>query len=76
MIYFNIYVFIDIFLVPPVFNDSLSQVKIPALINSTVKLVCSAYGFPKPSIDWLFNTNLLSKDKKQEELVIEHVQVK
>jgi hypothetical protein len=63
-------------IVPPVFNDSLSQVKIQALINSRVKLFCSAYGFPKPSIDWSFNTSLLSKTKQEEELIIEHVQVK
>jgi hypothetical protein len=66
-----------LFLVPPLFNDSLSEVKIQALINTTVKLLCSAYGLPKPSISWLFNTNLLLKtSREEEELIIEHVQVR
>ncbi len=68
--------FILIFLVPPLFNDSLADVKIQALVNTTVKLVCSAYGFPKPSIDWSFNTKLLLKNQSEEEFIIEHVQVR
>jgi hypothetical protein len=68
--------FIEILLVPPVLNDSLAQVKIEALINSTVTLLCSAYGFPKPSINWFYNTNVLSKPKREEELILEHIQVK
>ncbi|CAF0756370.1 unnamed protein product [Rotaria sp. Silwood1] len=60
--------------IPPVFNDSLTQVKIQALINSTVILPCSTYGVPKPSIHWSYNTNLLSENK-EEELIIEHVQI-
>lgn len=65
-----------IVLVPPLFNDSLSQVKIQALINTTVKLLCSAYGFPKPTIDWTFNTNSLNeKLQREEEFLIDHVQV-
>ena len=62
------------YLVPPVFNDSLAEVKIEALINTTVKLLCSAYGFPKPSISWSFRTTSL-KPLREEELIIEHVQV-
>jgi len=65
-----------IILVPPIFNDSLVQVKIQALINTTVTLTCSAYGFPKPSINWSFNTNLLIKTQREEEFIIEYVQVK
>ena len=62
--------------VPPLFNDSLSQVKIQALINTTVKLLCSAYGFPKPSIHWSFNTNPFNeKLQREEEFIIDHVQV-
>jgi hypothetical protein len=68
--------FIEVFLVPPVFNDSLVQVKLPALINSTLKLHCSAYGFPKPVVNWTFNTNFIPKNKRNEEFVIESVQVK
>ncbi|CAF2494795.1 unnamed protein product [Rotaria sp. Silwood2] len=60
---------------PPVFNDSLTQVKIQALINSTVTLPCFTYGIPKPLINWFYNTSLLSENK-QEALIIEHVQVK
>jgi hypothetical protein len=67
--------FIFIFLVPPLFNDSLTDVKILALVNTTVKLGCSAYGFPKPVIDWSFNTKLLLKNQSEEEFIIEHVQV-
>ncbi|CAF2894680.1 unnamed protein product [Rotaria sp. Silwood2] len=59
---------------PPVFNDSLTQVKIQALINSTVTLPCFTYGIPKPLINWFYNTSLLSENK-QEALIIEHVQV-
>ncbi|CAF3915835.1 unnamed protein product [Rotaria sp. Silwood2] len=59
---------------PPVFNDSLTQVKIQALINSTVTLPCFTYGVPKPLINWFYNTSLLSENK-QEALIIEHVQV-
>jgi hypothetical protein len=51
-------------------------VKIQALINTTVTLTCSAYGFPKPSINWSFNTNLLIKTQREEEFIIEYVQVK
>lgn len=61
---------------PPLFNDTLAETKIQALINTTVKLLCSAYGFPKPSISWLFNTNILLKNSREEELIIEHVQVR
>jgi hypothetical protein len=63
---------LNYFLVPPIFNDSLAQVKVEALINSTVKLPCSAYGHPKPSINWSFKSNLLSKNA---EFIIESVQV-
>jgi hypothetical protein len=62
--------------VPPLFNDTLAETKIQTLINTTVKLLCSAYGFPKPSISWLFNTNILLKSSREEELIIEHVQVR
>ncbi|CAF2244305.1 unnamed protein product [Rotaria magnacalcarata] len=58
----------------PVFNDSLTQIKIQALINSTVKLSCEVYGVPKPSINWFYNTNLLIENQL-EELNIEHVQI-
>ncbi len=40
-----------------------------------MKLVCSAYGFPKPSISWSFGTNLL-QTSQEEELIIEDVQVR
>ena len=63
-------------LVSPLFNDSLGQVKIQALINTTIELLCSAYGFPQPSIQWSFNTNLLTeKFPREDQLMIESVQV-
>ncbi|CAF1357382.1 unnamed protein product [Adineta steineri] len=61
--------------IPPVFNDSLSQVKIQALINSTVSLLCSAYGFPKPTYNWSLETNLLLNTTGDEELILENVQI-
>lgn len=67
--------FTDFILVPPAFNDSLSHVKIQALINSTSLLLCSTYGVPKPIISWSYNKNLLPK-YDLEELIIERVQVK
>ncbi|CAF0772843.1 unnamed protein product [Rotaria sordida] len=60
--------------IPPIFNDSLTQVKVQALINSTVILPCSTYGFPKPLINWFYNTNLLLENK-QEKFIIEYVQI-
>lgn len=63
-------------LVPPLFNDSLAQIKIQALINTTTEFICSAYGFPKPSIQWSFNTNLFTEKLQTEDrLIIENVQV-
>ncbi|CAF0852080.1 unnamed protein product [Adineta ricciae] len=61
--------------VPPIFNDSLTQVKLHALINSSVTLPCSVYGFPKPSVTWSFETNTILESKREEEYVIDHVQV-
>ena len=62
---------IEIHLVPPVFNDSLTQLRLPVLINTTVTLLCSAYGYPKPSIRWTRNVN----PQRNEELIIDRVQV-
>ncbi|UJR25150.1 hypothetical protein I4U23_006509 [Adineta vaga] len=61
--------------VPPIFNDSLTQVKLHALINSTVSLPCFAYGFPKPSITWSFETNTVLESKQEEEYIIDHIQI-
>ena len=65
----------DSILAPPIFNDSLTQVKLHALINSSVSLPCFVYGFPKPSVTWSFETNTVLEPNREEEYVIDHVQV-
>lgn len=61
-------------LVAPVFNDSLTEIRLQSSINGTAKLSCLVYGFPKPTVQWFFNMNLLLNEQ-QEELLLENIQV-